>query len=170
MSWWTSVGDTTSLKRAGAFFESQIESDTLSRYLLGWATWSVTKANFYLTLARRDTTKALQLAEQFPEYTCISGCYHQRLTKAQLLAASGRDREAAQLLDEGSNGRWRQQVPGDVVWQLERARVHERLGNRHKAISDYAFVANVWRNADDLLQPFVTEAREALVRLTGESN
>ncbi len=170
MSWWTSVGDTVSLKRAGAFFESQIESDTLSRWLHGWATWSARKANFYLALARRDTTEALQLAEQFPQYSCHSGCYYQRLTKAQLLAASGRDREAAQLLDEGSNGRFLQEVPGDVLWQLERARVYERLGDRDKAISDYMFVADVWRHADDLLQPFVAEAREALVRLTEESN
>ena len=61
-------------------------------------------------------------------------------------------------------------MPGDVLWRLERARFHDRLGNTDRAITDYSFVANVWRHADDLLQPFVTESREALVRLTGESN
>ena len=168
MSWWTSVGDTASLKRARAFFESQIESDTVSSSGFGWANWSIKNANFYLALARRDTTEALQLAEQFREYACNWGCYYQRLTKAQLLAASGRDREAVQLLDEGSNNVEFRRVPGEVIWQLERARVQERLGNIEQAITDYSFVVDVWRNADERLQPLVNEAREALERLAGE--
>ena len=168
MPWWASVGDTAAIQRARAVSESQIRSDTVSSTGIGWANWAIRKANFYLALARRDTVEALQLAERFPEYTCQSGCYYQRLTKAQLLTAAGRDREAAQLLDEGSNNVDLFRVPGDVTWQLERARVHDRLGNTDKAIRDYAFVVDVWRHADDLLQPFVTEAREALRRLTGE--
>ncbi len=55
-----------------------------------------------------------------------------------------------------------------VLWALERARVNERLGNAEMAIQDYSYVVDVWRNADDLLQPFVSEAREAVQRLAGE--
>ena len=59
-------------------------------------------------------------------------------------------------------------VPGQVAWKLERARVNERLGNTEEAIRDYAYVADIWQNADEVLQNFVTEAREAVARLTGE--
>jgi len=59
-------------------------------------------------------------------------------------------------------------MPTDVLWRLERARVNQRLGNTERAIYDYSFVADVWRNADEMLQPNVTEAREALARLIGE--
>jgi tetratricopeptide (TPR) repeat protein len=168
--WWASVGDTASIKDTRAAFATSIGSDTLSRAEAGWANWRVAKADFYLALARRDTAEALRLASRFPEYhQCNQGCYYQRLTKARLLMAAGRLREAAELLDEGSNNVFAPHVPGDVIWRLERARLHERLGNTDKAISDYAFVADVWCNADDSLQPLVAESRAASQRLlTGE--
>ena len=50
---------------------------------------------------------------------------------------------------------------------LERARTHERLRNLGAARQAYAYVANVWFNADSELQPIAQEAREALDRLTG---
>ncbi|MCZ6760139.1 MAG: hypothetical protein O7D29_07180, partial [Gemmatimonadetes bacterium] len=56
-----------------------------------------------------------------------------------------------------------------VVVALEWARLNERLGNRDTAIDAYGLVADMWQHADDLLQSFVSEAREALQRLTGES-
>ena len=59
-------------------------------------------------------------------------------------------------------------LPTDVWWRLERARVNQRLGHTERAIYDYSFVADVWRNADEMLQPNVAEAREALARLIGE--
>ena len=90
-----------------------------------------------------------------------------RLTQAQLLAATGRDAEAAEILEQMPQ---LEQAPSplDVIWVLERARVNERLGFRDKAIRDYSYVVDVWRFADDLLQPFVEEARTAVERLAGE--
>lgn len=58
--------------------------------------------------------------------------------------------------------------PGEALWNLERGRVNEHLGNRDKAIAAYRFVADVWRNADPELQPYVEEAKAALGRLGGE--
>jgi hypothetical protein len=86
---------------------------------------------------------------------------------AQLLTAVGRDGEAAAVLDQIPSVGY---LPGpvEVIWILERARVNDRLGNREKAVESYSYVADVWRNADPLLQPFVEEAREALARLVGE--
>jgi serine/threonine-protein kinase len=180
--WWASIGDTTSIMDARTAFEATSRSDTLSGTEVGWARWRAAKADFYLAMARRDTTEALRMASRFPEYhVCNQGCYYQRLTKARLLVAAGRVREAARLLDEGSNNAFtvdrpvqleyrplRVHVPGDVIWRLERARVHESLGNAEQAIRDYEFVEGVWGNADDSLQPMVEESREALQRLRGD--
>ena len=92
-------------------------------------------------------------------------CVFQNLTRARLLAARSRDREAAQVLD-----RWIPAAPGTsfVLGRLERGRVAERLGDNEKALKSYGFVANVWRNADSELQPYVAEARAGLQRLTTE--
>ena len=169
LAWWASAGDTVAIERARNIFESGAASDT-SRQGRGWAEWGAQTAEFYLALARRDTALALELGEMFPEYDCNVTCYLRRLSRAQLLAASGRVAEAAQILEGSATDFSNFQAPGDVLWRLERARIHDRLGNSDRAITDYSFVANVWRHADDLLQPFVTESREALVRLTGESN
>jgi hypothetical protein len=35
-------------------------------------------------------------------------------------------------------------------------------------VEDYRFTAAAWRHADPELQPYVTEARQALARLTSE--
>ena len=55
-----------------------------------------------------------------------------------------------------------------MVGILERGRVAERLNDRDKAVQCYSFVLDAWRNADPELQPYVTEARDGLARLTGE--
>ncbi len=85
-----------------------------------------------------------------------------------MLVGSGRDQEAAHILDQNLYPTDFPPLPSLVFWALERARVNQRLGNAEKAIQDYSYVVDVWRNADDILQPFVSEAREALRRLTGE--
>jgi hypothetical protein len=59
-------------------------------------------------------------------------------------------------------------LPSEVFWTLERARVAERLGDRETAARDYQYVADIWCRADAQLQPYVAEAREGLVRVSGE--
>lgn len=58
--------------------------------------------------------------------------------------------------------------PAAGLWRLQRGRVLERIGRREDAIEDYRFTASVWRDADPELQAYVTEARQALSRLTAE--
>ncbi len=88
---------------------------------------------------------------------------------AQLLIAQGRDQEAADLLDKFLQPPGGSKLPLSVVWRFERGRVHERLGNREKAIEAYSFVIDAWRNADSVLQTnYVTPAREGLARLVAE--
>ena len=120
----------------------------------------------YLLLLRGDSAAALKALETLPDSVCpLVQCVFQNLTRARLLAARSRDREAAQVLD-----RWIPAAPGTsfVLGRLERGRVAERLGDNEKALKSYGFVANVWRNADSELQPYVAEARAGLQRLTTE--
>jgi len=126
-----------------------------------------------LALARRDTAEALQRFSAFPDSLC-AGFYGSLspslapldIERFRLLAATGRDREAARLFD--------QQVTmpltvGSVLGTLERGRIAERLGDRATARHNYQFVVAVWRTADPELRSYVDEAHAGLVRLGAES-
>ena len=52
--------------------------------------------------------------------------------------------------------------------EIQLSASYEQLGNRDRAIEDYALVVRAWFNADAELQPFVSEARAALTRLNAE--
>jgi hypothetical protein len=121
-------------------------------------------AQAHLALMRHDTADAVRRLEALPDSLCPL-CYFRRQTLAHLLSARQEDSKAAELLD-----RWLTElpVPSEVLWTLERARVAERMGDREKAVHNYQYVADVWRHADPELQPYVTEAREGLSRMTSE--
>jgi tetratricopeptide (TPR) repeat protein/tRNA A-37 threonylcarbamoyl transferase component Bud32 len=166
--WRADRGDTVSLQRIIQISEiglGQLRGAQHPDTALVW--WASQCATAYLSLARGDTTAALEEFDTLKEWPAVPWAYKERLTRAQLLAAVGRDEEAATILDQIPSVGY---VPGpvEVIWILERARVNDRLGNREKAVESYSYVMDVWRNADPLLQPFVTEARTALARLAGE--
>jgi hypothetical protein len=94
----------------------------------------------------------------------IYECFYEKLTQARLASALGKDRRAADILDEWVVGELHVNPVG-VLGTLERGRIAERLGQRDVAIKSYRFVADVWRHADPELQAYVTEAREMLKRL-----
>jgi len=139
----------------------------MEREVLSYVTRS---SEAYLSLARGDSTAALRQFEALPDTACFSYCELDALVRVQLLAARGRNRDAATRLER---------TPGDgdfgfgitpvrVLWELERGRVRERLGQRDAALAAYAFVAAVWAHADPELKPYVDEARAGLKRLGGE--
>jgi hypothetical protein len=166
--WRADRGDTVSLQRIIQISEiglDQLRGAQHPDTALVW--WASQCATAYLSLARGDTTAALEEFDTLKEWPTVPWAYKERLTRAQLLAAVGRDEEAATILDQIPSVGY---VPGpvEVIWILERARVNDRLGNREKAVESYSYVMDVWRNADPLLQPFVEEARTALARLAGE--
>ena len=161
--WWVARGDTSALRdfarRSDSLARSRspVPGGSYWRYLGEWARAS-------LALVRHDTLDALRRFDALPDSLCPF-CFHARLPKAQLLAARGREREAAALLEV--------QLPPffaveEVLLKLEAARIHERLGQRQEAIAKYRFVAAVWRNADPELRPYVDEAKAALRRLSAE--
>jgi serine/threonine-protein kinase len=166
--WWAARSDTISLGRYVGLTEEMVDPRiALPAVDRGFINWVRNLGSAHLTLARGDTAAALQKFEAIRQWPTTYYTYTLRLTRAQLLAATGREAEAVALLDQMSQLE-SNPSPLDVVWVLERARVNERLGNHEKAIRDYSFVMDVWRTADDILQPFVDEARTAVTRLAGE--
>jgi serine/threonine-protein kinase len=168
LRWRADRRDTLGLKRILAENEEAIELlRTEADIDTALVKWSASMDRAYLALARRDTATALRLFESLKVWPTVPRAYQHRLTYAQVLAAVGRDSEAAAVLDEATEV-WYAPGPSDVIWVLERGRVSERLGNVDKAVRDYSYVVDAWRNADSLLLPMVDEAREALARLAGE--
>jgi len=166
LTWWLQEGDTTSLERAAARWDSiRPEVPRERRVRIHDAART---ARAYGVLARGDTLEALSLLEGIPNLPGCYYCYDRQLTRARVLARLGRDREAAELLDHMPFERLFAPASESVVAALERGRVHERLGNREAAITAYSYVVDAWRNADAVLQSIVQEARVALQRLTGE--
>jgi serine/threonine-protein kinase len=121
----------------------------------------------YLTLARGDSGAALRAFDALPDSNCFGSCPIDELVHGQLLAARGRAADAARLLERPQVG-FSILLPTDVLRALELGRLHERLGNRDRAIAGYSFVLQAWRNADAELKPYVDEARAGIARLGGE--
>jgi serine/threonine-protein kinase len=159
--WWYAAGDTLSLARvanaADALARRADPADTARLH------YARDGARAWLALARPDTAEALARFTALHEWPTPLWVRN-RLTLARLLGVSGRDREAARILDVDQKPRM-PQFPSHVLWVLERARVRERLGDRDEAIRAYAYVADMWQGADPELQPVVQEARAALARL-----
>jgi serine/threonine-protein kinase len=116
-----------------------------------------------VALAKHDTAGAIS-ALTMPDSVCLTWCPMARFYLGRLLAATGKDADAASVLD--------QNFPGidvaKVLWMLERGRVNQRLGNRAKAIDSYAYVTTAWQNPDDELKALVEEARRGLAALSSD--
>jgi predicted Zn-dependent protease len=158
LAWWMAHGDSAailgmkwradSLARAGANADARDAGRDISRL-----------SEVALALARLDTAAALRRLAAFPGH--FEPNDHWRgVLKGRLLAAQGRDREAATLLAWNLDP-W----PSHTFGWLAQARVAERLGDRATAVKAYRYVADIWREADPELQPYATEARQALARL-----
>jgi serine/threonine-protein kinase len=162
--WWATDGDTAAIATYVRGFE-QADNPMRAASTAAMLRTNIAGGRAYLALAVGDTASALRqfLTTKDTLHECA---FENRLTVAELLIATGRYREASQRLDR----RW----PGttscgngfdDIMWTLERARVHERVGRRAEAVADYKFVMDAWRHADPELQRYVHEAREAVARL-----
>jgi tetratricopeptide (TPR) repeat protein len=125
-------------------------------------------ARAYLALARHDTAEAVARFMAFPD-SAIPLWSNTRLTKVRLLRAIGHLDEAARALRPTYSPWGSDYYPGDGFWHLERGRTWERLGDTAQALRGYQTVVDLWRRADPELQPFVTEARHALIRLGSRS-
>src|SRR2546421_1841811 len=169
--WWAGRQDTVPLLKLLHRGDSMAR---LARSVvqLVYARADTSLARAALALARRDTVEALQRFLAFPDSLC-AGFYGSlspslaplHMERFRLLAATGRDREAARVFD--------QQVTmplsvGSILGTLDRGRIAERLGDLATAARNYRFVIAVWRNADSEVRPYVEEAHAALARLGAE--
>ena len=167
--WWLARRDTASLSRlvrraAEVGRRPPSPQASMRAHLLGVTSMA------YLALARGDSAAALQQLEAIPDTLCLADsfggtCVYAQLTLARLLGARGESRRSAELLE-----RWRWEMSGSLISlaTLELGRLAEAMGEREKAIQAYQFVVNAWRRADPELQPYVTEAWDALARLRKE--
>jgi tetratricopeptide (TPR) repeat protein len=165
--WWLAHRDTASLRRFAARAAEETRQPNPPLVVLRARLLGAT-STAYAALARGDSAGALGYLEAIPDTLCLVGeCFHLNLTLARLLSARGDDRRAGALLERWRWGAGPEAGPGPwfVLSTLERGRVAERLGEREKALESYRFVTEAWRLPDPELQPYVSEAREALARL-----
>ena len=162
LSWWSARGDLSSIERLRRLADStrSAASDTTLREL---GLFGAKAAEAYLALARRDTAGAVRLFESLPDSLTGDGA-QEFLTRLRLRASRGEDRRVLQEVEE-----WMAVWSVTEVWrQLEAARAAERLGERERGARAFQYVVDAWRHADPELKPQVDEARQGLLRLTGE--
>jgi serine/threonine-protein kinase len=173
LPWWAERRDTAAIMSVERWAQAglrkpPVPSPAPTRDVLGYV---VQSSRAYLALARGDTLAALSLFDALPDTACFGKCDLDRLVRIKLLAARGRYLDAARRLAATPGVDWPgiPVSPVRVLWELERGRVHEQLGNRDSAQAGYAFVTTAWARADSALQPYVAEARAGLRRVSGES-
>jgi len=103
-----------------------------------------------------------------PDTACFTACPLDNLVRAQLLEARGRPQDALTWLDKRVDGAWFPAMPSEILHELLRGRLNEKLGHRDEAIAAYALVATAWGHGDDVLKPYTDEARAGLARLGQE--
>jgi eukaryotic-like serine/threonine-protein kinase len=163
--WWAGQRDTASLRTAAARGESLARLPGSSSAQI--AAYVARSAGAYLALARGDSVEALERFFTLQDGVCPF-CYFDQVTLVQLLVEQRQDRAAWRMLQGELAGGIITAAPSGIIWWLLRGRVAERIGEPERAIESYAWVAGMWRNADPQLQPYVTEAREGLARLTSQ--
>ena len=137
---------------------------TFSRRL---AAYDARRAQVYLTLARGDTTGAIQGFRPLIDSLCV-GCSWTRFftdvyVATQLLHARGGDTAAAGWMDHVNVS---VPYPGfDVALSHAWGRVKEALGDREGAARAYDRVVRMWAGGDPEILPMVKEARAGLHRL-----
>ncbi|NNG16386.1 MAG: protein kinase, partial [Gemmatimonadales bacterium] len=119
--------------------------------------------------------EALKLIEQVRSETFYQGTLtsplragaFERFWRAELLNEAGREQEALA---------WYRQISNISVYELvylpishlRQGEIHDRLGENAIAIDHYAKFIDLWRDADEALQPLVRDAEERVAQLSQE--
>ncbi|MGH7535100.1 MAG: hypothetical protein ACREMG_05900, partial [Gemmatimonadales bacterium] len=156
LPWWARERDTTALTRAIELGNREAERVPAARFL-------AEAARAWRTLALGDSAAALTQFLQLPDFPNYYGIGDwERYTAIRLLNDARRFPEAATRLDREIPST---PFPWDVVLLLERARATEGLGRPEVAADMYSRVADLWFHGDSALQPTVSAARAAALRL-----
>jgi serine/threonine-protein kinase len=116
----------------------------------------------FLAAARGDSTGAVRALLALPMTACSNVPCGAGLL-ASLLAASGRDRDAAIVLD-----RWLPSTSSSMTAPMEwllRGQIAERLGDRETAAVAYRRVITMWGDGEPAARRVADEARRALQRV-----
>ncbi|MGI9076944.1 MAG: tetratricopeptide repeat protein [Gemmatimonadaceae bacterium] len=89
-----------------------------------------------------------------------------RFVLAELLYARGRFDEALGWYESIADISF-QQLPYLGPAELRQAEIHERRGDRARAIRHYKQFVSLWKDCDPELRPLVTDAERRLARLNG---
>ena len=161
LMYWATRRDTVALRRGARELDSALK--TFKGFPPQVAVYQQKYAEAMFSLARGDSASALRQIEALPDSICY-GCSTSEITHAQLLEALHRDRDALAVVSVSGAG-----IDAySILLTLERGRIAERLGEKEIAVDSYSRVAGMWQNGDAVLQPYVKEARAALMRLGGE--
>lgn len=153
---------------AAVLFRERLSAPSAAELAQGFPWWAMHRDTMSLRLARARAESLAQLPHSADWTVAKYVAYLDRLTLAQLLSEQRRDSEAWQILLSSYPASILAPWPNEALWLLLRGRVGERLSERESAAQAYAWVAGMWRSADPELQPYVTEAREGLARLSAE--
>ncbi len=156
--WWGSTRDTASLHELARRADSLARGAHPLRRAFGRHVADAARA--FAMLARRDSMGAIRGLMALPDTACTR-CVLYTITLAELLNGKEMDAQAARVLARDAPG-W--DSPTNGFWELYRARLATRRGDRRAAVASYRFVHDVWLHGDSILQPYVREAHEALVR------
>jgi serine/threonine-protein kinase len=125
-------------------------------------TYLAPQVRAHLMAARGDTAGAVRTLLALPMTACRGAPCEGGFLSA-LLAASGRDRDAATVLDRWLPSATALSVP--MEWLL-RGRIAERQGDRAAAAAAYRRVLVLWGQGDAFTRRVADEARGALTRVT----
>jgi serine/threonine-protein kinase len=157
LAWWSARRDTLALQRFRSQSLRLLHSPPNEDARLA-AEYDTAAAYAHLFLSRGDTTRALARFVALPDTLCPD-CYLDRLTRARLLAAVGRDREALRDLEEPLAAFL---TPIEVLFAFERGKAAGRIGNAAESRRAYEFVVDCWQHGDPEIQARVAQARTAL--------
>jgi hypothetical protein len=137
----------------------------------GSSTWRLAEA--HLSLARGDTAQTRNWVDRHfrrpssAEFTGESG-FIRAFAWGDLLSRLGESRLAIDAYTRLDSSDARIQHGGFLVrsW-AERGALHQRLGEKEKAVEFYERFIAAWEGADASLQPLVERAREAVRSLNG---
>jgi hypothetical protein len=156
LPWWARERDTTALARAIALGDREAARAPAARFV-------AEAGRAWRTLALGDSAAALVRFLQLPDFPNEEGVGDwERYTAIRLLNDARRFDEALTRLDREIPST---PFPWDVVLILERARANEGLGKSEAAAAMYTRVADLWARGDPALQPIVSAARAAALRL-----
>jgi hypothetical protein len=156
LPWWARERDTTALNRAVALGDRGAGRAPSARFV-------AEAGRAWRTLAIGDSAAALIRFLQLPDFPNEEGIGDwERYTAIRLLNDARRFDEALTRLDREIPST---PFPWDVVLLLERARANDGLGQTEAAADMYTRVADLWARGDPALQPIVSAARAAALRL-----